>query len=103
MAITTKRFSDLARARFSPERLDSLDREVEQELLEMNLQALRKAASRTQKQLANLTRMTQPELSNVESRDDHRVSTLRRYVKALGGRVEVIAIFPDKKVRLVGV
>jgi hypothetical protein len=47
--------------------------------------------------------MGQPELSRVERREDHRLSTLRRYVHALGGEIEVIARFGKKKVRLMAV
>ena len=35
--------------------------------------------------------MTQPQLSRVEKRSDHLVSTLRKYVRAMGGDVKVVA------------
>jgi hypothetical protein len=44
--------------------------------------------------------MTQSELSRLESRGDHRISTLRRYVEALGGELEVAAIFGGRRVKL---
>ncbi len=69
----------------------------------MNLQELRKLAGKTQTQLASATKMNQPELSRIERRDDHLLSTLRRYIEALGGELEVIARFDGKTVRLRGV
>jgi hypothetical protein len=44
--------------------------------------------------------MTQSELSRLESRGDHRISTLRRYVEALGGELEVTALFGGRRVKL---
>jgi hypothetical protein len=44
--------------------------------------------------------MTQSELSRLERRPDHLVSTLRRYVKALGGELEVTAVLGAKRVKL---
>ena len=45
----------------------------------------------------------QSEVSKAERRDDHLLSTLRRYIEALGGELEVVARFGDKSVRLKGV
>ena len=44
--------------------------------------------------------MTQSELSRLESRTDHLTSTLRRYVEALGGKLEVTAVFGGRRVKL---
>lgn len=87
----------------SQEHLGRLDREVDQEVVEMNLRLLRKSTGRTQEELAAEIAMSQPELSRVEKREDHLLSTLRRYVVALGGELEVNAILNGKRVRLVGV
>ncbi len=35
--------------------------------------------------------------------DDHLLSTLRRYVTALGGQLEVVAVFDNKRIALKGV
>jgi hypothetical protein len=42
-------------------------------------------------------------LCSIERRDDHLVSTIRRYVEALGGTVEVVAVLGNKRVALTGV
>jgi transcriptional regulator with XRE-family HTH domain len=75
---------------------------VEHGLLEMNLQELRKAAGVTQTEVAAKTGMAQADVSRTESREDHRLSTLRRYVKAFGGELEVSAVVNGRRVRLVG-
>lgn len=76
---------------------------AELEVLEMNLQELRKAAGKTQEELAEVLDLSQGGLSQAERREDHLLSTLRRYVEALGGELEVVAHVGDKRVRLVGV
>jgi DNA-binding transcriptional regulator YiaG len=57
----------------------------------MTLRALRQGVGRTQGEIARRVSMTQPQLSRVEARRDHLTSTLRRYVQALGGEMEVVA------------
>lgn len=57
----------------------------------MTLRGLRESAGKTQGEMARKVSMTQPQLSRLEARHDHLISTLRRYVRALGGEIEVIA------------
>ena len=64
------------------------------------MQELRRGLNLTQVDAARAAEMTQSELSRVESRGDHRISTLRRYVEALGGRLEVAAVFGGRRVKL---
>ncbi len=45
-------------------------------------------------QLAEALDVAQSEISRIERRNDVLLSTLRRYVRALGGELEVIATFP---------
>ena len=58
---------------------------------------------KTQVELAEALEMTQGQVSETERREDHRLSTLGRYVEALGGRLEVIARFGDQSIRLHGI
>ena len=60
------------------------------------LQEIRKAAGLTQEQLADALDMAQSNLSKLENRADMHVSTLRRYVEALGGTLHIIAALPNK-------
>ena len=54
------------------------------------LRALRQRAGLTQAELASRLSMSQSDLSKLERRADVRVSTLRAYAAALGGRVQVV-------------
>jgi|HubBroStandDraft_3_1064219.scaffolds.fasta_scaffold144845_1 hypothetical protein len=75
-------------------------REVEQEILDLDLRGLRELVGKTQKEMALLIEQTQGQVSETEQRSDHRLSTLRKYVEALGGEIEVVANFGDKRIRL---
>jgi hypothetical protein len=97
------KWSDLRKQKFTPEQLAKTDRRVQQEILRLNLRALRELLGKTQVQLAKATKMNQSDLSKAENRTDHLVSTLRRYVEALGGHLEILATFGDKQVKLRGV
>jgi predicted transcriptional regulator len=57
----------------------------------MSLRTLRESVGKTQSEVARVASMTQPQLSRVEGRRDHLISTVRKYVEALGGDVDVIA------------
>jgi len=67
------------------------------------LVSLRESRGFTQLELALASGMGQSELSKAERRSDHRVSTLRRYVSGLGGRLEIAARFGRRRVLLRGV
>lgn len=97
------RWQDVRARKMSPERVERLDKEVAAELLDMDLRAVRELLGKTQTELAEAIGATQGELSRLERREDHRLSTLRRYVEGLGGCLEVTARFGDKSVRLHGV
>jgi predicted transcriptional regulator len=95
-----RRWQEIRSKNRSPEQIAKIDREIEQELLEMDLRAVRELAGKTQVEVAAEVEMTQSEVSRFEKRSDVRLSTLRRYVEALGGELEVSAVLGDKRVRL---
>lgn len=80
-----------------PARVAERKRAMERDL---TLAELRKARAMTQTQLASSLGMTQSGVSQMESRADVYVSTLRSYVQALGGRLEIVVVFPDGSVTL---
>jgi DNA-binding XRE family transcriptional regulator len=98
---------DIAVEKLGEEQVRQIEREARAELarehLEANLRAVREMAGKTQVDLARAAGISQAELSRNESAGDHLVSTLRRYVEALGGELEVLARFGDKTVKLRGV
>jgi transcriptional regulator with XRE-family HTH domain len=72
----------------------------------LTLRAVREAAGRTQVEVREASGIDQADISRLEGReslDDSQVSTLQRYVAALGGRLDVVAVFGDKKIILTGV
>jgi len=64
------------------------------------LAALRASREVTQEGLADALGVSQPNISRIEHQDDAYLSTLRSYVEALGGRLEVRAVFDDQTVEL---
>jgi predicted transcriptional regulator len=70
---------------------------------ELTLRELRSTMDVTQVELARRMKMNQSEVSMFETRDDHMVSSVRRYVEALGGKLEVTAVISNRRVRLVAV
>lgn len=72
----------------------------------LTMRALREGAGRTQVDVAQATQINQADISRLENRrdfDECQISTLRRYVEALGGQLELVAAFGEKKISLVGV
>lgn len=74
--------------------------DVEANQLEVTLRELRALVGKTQVEVAEAMGVAQPEVSRFEARTDSKLSTIERYVKALGGEVEVVARFGDKSLRL---
>lgn len=70
---------------------------------ELTLRELREGLDVTQAELADAAEMTQSEMSRLEARADHRISTLRRYVEALGGEIEITAVIGGRRVKLTDV
>jgi DNA-binding XRE family transcriptional regulator len=66
----------------------------------VNLEELRKSRSITQARIAKLLQTNQGSVSRIERRTDIYISTLSQYVHALGGKLEIRAIFPDSEVRI---
>jgi hypothetical protein len=95
-----RRFAELLE-QTPPERLARVEAKreaIEHEILEEDLRGIRELVGRTQAEVAEVLERNQGTIS-VEHRGDH-LSTLRRYVEALGGELEVTATFGDKKIRL---
>ncbi|MGO9838137.1 MAG: helix-turn-helix domain-containing protein [Polyangiaceae bacterium] len=100
--MATHKWSEM-KGKMAPERRARVDTAVRRELLAMELRELRQEAGKTQAEIAEIAEMTQAELSKFERRDDHLLSTLRRYVTALGGQLEVVAVFDNKRIAIKGV
>ena len=63
---------------------------------EMTLRELRQACDLTQDQMGDLLEIGQDSISRLEKRSDLRLSTLRSYVQAMGGSLELTVKFPNR-------
>ncbi len=59
------------------------------------LQEIRKAMDLTQKDVAKKLKITQDGVSRLEQRSDLMLSTLRKYIEAMGGKLNLMAQFPN--------
>ena len=94
-----KKFNDL-RKRMSPAaqaKASSLARALTEQL---PLYELRQARDLSQEQLAAVLHIKQASVSKLERRTDMYISTLRSYIKAMGGELDIIAKFPDGAVHI---
>lgn len=70
------------------------------ELEQLALGDVRRARAMTQTQLAKALGVSQAQVSRIESQTDLFLSTLASYVEAMGGELELVATFPDRRVAL---
>ena len=63
---------------------------------EMTLRDLRKARNQTQARVAKELGINQENVSRLEQRSDLLLSTLSGYVEAMGGKLSLMAEFPDR-------
>ena len=68
----------------------------------INLRRLREEVGSTQVEAAKKAAMRQSELSRLENAVDLRLSTIRKYVTAMGGELEIFAVVKGKKIALHG-
>jgi DNA-binding XRE family transcriptional regulator len=94
-----RNFKEL-RSKMSPERRARVEERVRKALQEMALDELRSARRLTQTELAEVLRVDQGSISKLERRTDMYISTLRRYVEAMGGSLQIRAVFPDGEVQI---
>ncbi len=95
-----KSWSAIKKAKMDPARIERVREEAKAELRAFTLKQLREAAGKTQVEMAELIEMTQSALSRIEHREDNQVETLRRYVEALGGELELVAVIGNQRVKL---
>jgi predicted transcriptional regulator len=95
-----KSFNTIKRAKLSAVARDRVAERTRAEVRELTLQGLRQELELTQADVGEALEMSQSQLSRLESRNDHLTSTLRRYVEALGGELEITAIIGGRRVKL---
>ena len=88
------------REKMDPERQERIRKRTEELLAELPLQELRQARAFSQQELAEVLGLNQATVSKLERRTDMYLSSLRRFIEAMGGELEISASFPDGKVRI---
>lgn len=84
----------------SPDAEERIRRSVTEAAAVMTLHQLREARSLTQVNLAKVLQINQGAVSKMEKRADMYVSTLRNFIQAMGGQLQVKAIFPEGEVQI---
>lgn len=88
------------RNQMSPERRTRVEKRVRRTLAQMRLQELRDSLAIKQEDVGDALGIKQAAVSRLERRKDMHISTLRDYVTALGGELEIVVHFPEGDVRL---
>src|SRR6188768_2904292 len=88
------------RSRMSPQAQARSAARAAAMLVDLQLRELRKARNVTQVEVATAMNIEQASVSKIERREDMYVSTLREYVKALGGELKLVASFPDAQIQV---
>lgn len=86
--------------KLSPESRTRISERVKNALAEMPLAELRQARKFTQQQIAETLNIKQASVSKMESQADMYISTIRKYIEAMGGELEIIAKFPEGNVKV---
>jgi DNA-binding XRE family transcriptional regulator len=80
-----------------PQRRTQIEKRAAQLMLEeMSLRDLRRALQKTQVSMAKSLSVGQDSVSRIEARSDLLISTLRSYVEAMGGSLQIVAEFPGR-------
>jgi predicted transcriptional regulator len=80
-----------------PERRADIDRRFDALIDEVeSLRELRRAAELSQVRIAKALKISQPAVSKIERQTDMYLSTLRSYVEAMGGELDVIVRLPNR-------
>src|ERR1700691_6531005 len=90
----TRNFKEL-QAKMAPGRRSENQQRVRDELRRMALDELRSAKQLTQADMAEMLDVPQSSISRIERRADMYLSTLRNYIHAMGGVLQIQAVFPD--------
>ena len=88
------------RRTLSPEQEEATRQYVKSVMEAVSLNQLREARSLTQANLASILGINQGSVSKMEKRTDMYVSTLRSFIQAMGGQLQIKAVFPEGEVQI---
>ncbi|MBZ6078064.1 XRE family transcriptional regulator [Microvirga puerhi] len=92
-------FAEL-RSELSPEAQARAAAETARSVEEMDLAEVRRALQLSQDELAQTLNIGQASVAKLEKRADMYLSTLRRFIEAIGGELEIVARFQDHSVKI---
>jgi len=95
--MATRKWADVRRRLVPPDQEDAVASGVRALHDALELRDLRMERGVTQVALAERLGKSQGNISELERRDDVYLSSLREYVEALGGRLEIAAVFDDER------
>lgn len=85
-------------ASLPPRRRAEVDRRFKELVDEVeSLKELRRLSAKSQARIAKALKISQPAVSKIEKQTDMYLSTLRSYVEAIGGELDVIVRLPNRK------
>lgn len=88
------------RAGLSPDAMAQANAEAQLLRDDMDLAEIRRALKLSQEELAQTLQVGQAAVAKLEKRADMYVSTLRRFIEAMGGELEIVARFQDREVHI---
>lgn len=89
---------EVFRRTMTPEQREAAARRADELTAQyLTLQELRKARELTQTQLARVMGKNQVNIAQLEKRSDMLLSTLRSYIEAMGGQLNLVVEFPDRE------
>jgi DNA-binding XRE family transcriptional regulator len=97
--IVAHKWKDIRR-KHSPEVEAEIQRKVKALVDSVTLNQVREARNLTQANLANILGVNQGSVSKMEKRTDMYVSTLRSFIQAMGGQLQIKAVFPEGEVEI---
>jgi len=87
---------------FTPDQRREIRRQAKAKVAAIRLQSLRENCQMTQEELALQMGLTQAAISKLERRPNVTLANLQRYVEALGGRLEIRAVFRGETREILG-
>jgi len=97
--IVAHKWRDIRR-KLSPEQEEETRQYVKSVVEAVSLNQLREARMLTQASLASILGVNQGSVSKMEKRTDMYVSTLRSFIQAMGGKLQIKAVFPEGEVEI---
>ncbi len=100
MARKFKILSDALDAKMTPAELAAYRARLARDIEQVRISQMRKARELSQVALAAKLGTDQGSISRMEKQGDMYLSTLRSYVEAAGGKLELHAVFPNQTMTL---